>query len=104
MNPLGPRPAPPPIIGNVSHRPSSLFRKFSHHMSQWSKAHSTHQDHIMHPLDRADAIVAAALYTHTPAHSQFKTWSNNSWLTSCTATLPPRGPSKLGHTTGRPII
>ena len=28
MNPLGPRPAPPPVIGNVSHWPSSLFRKF----------------------------------------------------------------------------
>ena len=60
MNPLGPRPAPPSVIGNVSHWPSSLFRKFSRHMSQWSKAHSTHQDYIMHPLDRADAIIAAA--------------------------------------------
>ena len=56
----GPRPAPPPVIGNVSHWPSSLFRKFSRHMSQWSKAHSTHQDYIMHPLDRVDAIIAAA--------------------------------------------
>ena len=59
MNPLGPRPAPPPV-GNVSHWPSSLFYKFSRHMSQRSKAHSTNQDHIMHPLDRADAIIAAA--------------------------------------------
>ena len=27
-------------------------------MSQWSKAHSTIQDHTMHPLDRVDAIIA----------------------------------------------
>ena len=59
MNPLGPRWAPPLVIGNVSQWPSSLFHKFSRHMSQWSKAPSTNQDHIMHPLDRADAIIAA---------------------------------------------
>ena len=60
MNPLGPRPAPTPVIGNVSQWPPSLFCKFSRHMSQWSKAHSANHDHIMHPLDRADAIIAAA--------------------------------------------
>ena len=59
MNPLGPQPAPPPVIGIVSHWPSLLFRKFSRHMSQWSKAHTTNQDHVMHPLDRADTIIAA---------------------------------------------
>ena len=59
-NPLGPRRAPPPVIGNVSHWPSSLFCKLSRHISQWSKAHLTNQDHIMHPFDRADAIIAAA--------------------------------------------
>ena len=59
MNPLGPRPAPPPVLGNVSRWPCLIFRKFSRHMSQRSKAHSTNQDHIMHPLDRADAIIAA---------------------------------------------
>ena len=58
MTPLGPRPVPQPVICNVSHWPSSLFRKYSPHMSQWSKAHSTKQDHIMHPLNRADAIIA----------------------------------------------
>ena len=29
-------------------------------MSQWSKAHSNNQDHIMHQTDRADTIIAAA--------------------------------------------
>ena len=56
VNPLAPRPAPPPVIGSVSRRPSSFFRKFSRHMSQWSKAHSTNQDHVMHPLDTAEPL------------------------------------------------
>ena len=60
MNPSGPRPAQPLVFGNASHLPSSLFRKFSRHMPPWSKPHSTNQDHVMHSLNSADAIIAAA--------------------------------------------
>ena len=59
-NPMGQRPPPPSVIGGVFHWPSSLFRKVTCHMTQWSKEHSTADDHRIHQLDRADTIIAAA--------------------------------------------